>query len=197
MNVILPACIYPVRDSFGAPWRKDAQYFFVGESGHIIRRYEMMIAEVIFSNSRCHVQRTKRHRDSRCGPRCMKFHRVNFHIPMKKQELSQFNISREVVLIIIPHFLATCLSLLLFWHKSCLCLWTHHIQFEVFLHFSISLLVWFLDLLGPSGLSSRARANTTFFFTVTFESYGLSWTWRSLPVPWLCCKYLSWPPTSI
>ena len=33
-----------------------------------------------------------------------------------------------------------------------------------------------------------------FFFTVTFESYGLSWTWRSLPVPWLCYKYLSRPP---
>lgn len=138
---------------------------------------------------------------SRCGPRFMKFDGVKLHIPYEKSwyfwSNSQFKVSIEVVPIITPHFIATCLNLL-FWHKSCLSSWTHHMQFEVFVHFSISFLGCFLDLLGPSDLSSRARANTTFFF------HGDIWKlWALLNVKVtasvlaLLYKYLGWPPKSM
>lgn len=193
MNLILYVSIYIERDSFGAPWWEDTQDVLLGENPAIsLEGIRWWVLKSCFSNFKCHVQRKNGRCQccSRCGPRFMKFDGVNLHIPYEKSRYfwsnSQFKVSIEVVPIITPHFIATCLNLL-FWHKSCLSSWTHHMQFEVFVHFSIAFLGCFLDLLGPSDLSSRARANTTFFFTVTFESYGLSWTWRSLPVSRLCC----------
>lgn len=144
LNEFNSICIYLERDSFGAPWWEDTQDFLLGENPAIsLEGIRWWVLKSCFYNFKCHVQRKNGRCQccSRCGPRFMKFDGVNLHIPYEKSRYfwsnSQFKVSIEVVPIITPHFIATCLNLL-FWHKSCLSSWTHHMQFEVFVHFSIS-----------------------------------------------------------
>ena len=122
-----------------------------------------------------------------------------FIFPMEKSRYfwsnSQFKVSREVVsyhhtAFLLPLVWAFCSDTnLAFTHGLIIC------NSKFFCSLFYLIFGVFPGPARPNLVFPRGHVPTPpFFFTVTFESYGLSWTWRSLPVPWLCYKYLSRPP---